>query len=130
MIPLLSSLRELNLSWNKNIGVSSDPLLGRLRFLPKLKSVAISNCGLGEESFSALGRNVFLKRVCSQKSPCGTKHFILCWLSSKNNGYITVQVLSGKVIVAFSSGCLMMKPVFCGTWLRGKITVCLPVSPG
>lgn len=54
MIPLLSSLRELNLSWNKNIGVSSDPLLGRLRFLPKLKSVAISNCGLGEESFSAL----------------------------------------------------------------------------
>lgn len=54
VIPLLSSLRELNLSWNKNIGVSSDPLLGRLRFLPKLKSVAISNCGLGEESFSAL----------------------------------------------------------------------------
>ncbi|XP_031410858.1 leucine-rich repeat-containing protein 31 [Meleagris gallopavo] len=54
VIPLLSSLQELNLSWNKNIGVSSDPLLGRLRFLPKLKSVAISNCGLGMESFSSL----------------------------------------------------------------------------
>ncbi|XP_015727472.1 leucine-rich repeat-containing protein 31 isoform X1 [Coturnix japonica] len=54
VIPLLSSLQELNLSWNKNIGVSSDPLLGRLRFLPKLKSVAISNCGLGEDSFSSL----------------------------------------------------------------------------
>ncbi|XP_010005009.1 PREDICTED: leucine-rich repeat-containing protein 31 [Chaetura pelagica] len=54
VIPLLSSLQELNLSSNKNIGVSSDPLLGRLRFLPKLKSVAISNCGLGEESLSSL----------------------------------------------------------------------------
>ncbi|XP_042737123.1 leucine-rich repeat-containing protein 31 isoform X1 [Lagopus leucura] len=54
VIPLLSSLQELNLSWNKNIGVSSDPLLGRLRFLPKLRSVAISNCGLGKESFSSL----------------------------------------------------------------------------
>ncbi|XP_072200431.1 leucine-rich repeat-containing protein 31 [Excalfactoria chinensis] len=54
VIPLLSSLQELNLSWNKNIGVSSDPLLSRLRFLPKLKSVAISNCGLGEDSFSSL----------------------------------------------------------------------------
>ncbi|KAM6260099.1 leucine-rich repeat-containing protein 31 isoform 3-T3 [Spheniscus humboldti] len=54
VIPLLSSLQELNLSSNKNVGVSSDPLLGRLRFLPKLKSVAISNCGLGKESFSSL----------------------------------------------------------------------------
>ncbi|XP_065530668.1 leucine-rich repeat-containing protein 31 [Lathamus discolor] len=54
VIPLLSSLQELNLSSNKNVGVSSGPLLGRLRFLPKLKSVAISNCGLGEESFSSL----------------------------------------------------------------------------
>ncbi|XP_027662476.1 leucine-rich repeat-containing protein 31 isoform X4 [Falco rusticolus] len=54
VIPLLSSLQELNLSSNKNVGVSSDPLLGRLRFLPKLKSVAISNCGLGEQSFSSL----------------------------------------------------------------------------
>ncbi|NXH18191.1 LRC31 protein, partial [Bucco capensis] len=54
VIPLLSSLQKLNLSSNKNIGVSSDPLLARLRFLPKLKSVAISNCGLGEESFSSL----------------------------------------------------------------------------
>lgn len=65
MIPLLSSLQELNLSSHKNVGVSSGPLLGRLRFLPKLKSVAISNCGLGEESFSSLGRNVFLKSVYS-----------------------------------------------------------------
>ncbi|XP_051482918.1 leucine-rich repeat-containing protein 31 isoform X3 [Apus apus] len=54
VIPLLSSLQELNLSSNKNIGVSSEPLLGRLRFLPKLKSVAISNCGLGEASLSSL----------------------------------------------------------------------------
>ncbi|XP_062439011.1 leucine-rich repeat-containing protein 31 [Rhea pennata] len=54
VIPLLSSLQELNLSSNKNIGVSSDPLLGRLRFLPKLKSVAISNCCLKEESFLSL----------------------------------------------------------------------------
>ncbi|KAM9378599.1 leucine-rich repeat-containing protein 31 [Phaethornis superciliosus] len=54
VIPLLSSLQELNLSSNKNIGASSAPLLGRLRFLPKLKSVAISNCGLGEESLSSL----------------------------------------------------------------------------
>nr|XP_009672034.1 PREDICTED: leucine-rich repeat-containing protein 31 isoform X2 [Struthio camelus australis] len=54
VIPLLSSLQELNLSSNKNIGVSSDPLLGRLRFLPKLKSVAISDCCLREDSFSSL----------------------------------------------------------------------------
>ncbi|KFQ60236.1 Leucine-rich repeat-containing protein 31, partial [Pelecanus crispus] len=54
VIPLLSSLQELNLSSNKNVGVSSDPLLSRLRFLQKLKSVAVSNCGLGEESFSSL----------------------------------------------------------------------------
>ncbi|NXI43432.1 LRC31 protein, partial [Galbula dea] len=54
VIPLLSSLQELNLSSNKNVGVSSDPLLARLRFLPKLKSLLISNCGLGEESFSSL----------------------------------------------------------------------------
>ncbi|XP_068001062.1 leucine-rich repeat-containing protein 31 [Melanerpes formicivorus] len=54
VIPLLSNLQELNLSSNKNVGVSPDPLLGRLRFLPKLRSVAISNCDLGEESFSSL----------------------------------------------------------------------------
>ncbi|NWU97546.1 LRC31 protein, partial [Upupa epops] len=54
VIPLLSSLQEVNLSSNKNVGVSYDPLLARLRFLPKLKSVAVSNCGLGEESFSLL----------------------------------------------------------------------------
>ncbi|OWK60564.1 Leucine-rich repeat-containing protein 31 [Lonchura striata] len=54
VIPLLSNLQELNLSSNKNAGFSSDPLLGRLRFLPKLRSVTISNCGLGEESLSSL----------------------------------------------------------------------------
>ncbi|XP_062355333.1 leucine-rich repeat-containing protein 31 [Cinclus cinclus] len=54
VIPLLSSLQDLNLSSNKNVGLSSDPLLGRLRFLPKLRSVTISNCGLGEESLSSL----------------------------------------------------------------------------
>ncbi|KAL9845208.1 leucine-rich repeat-containing protein 31 [Geothlypis trichas] len=54
VIPLLSNLQELNLSSNKNIGLSSDPLLGRLRFLPKLRSVTISNCALGEESLSSL----------------------------------------------------------------------------
>ncbi|XP_074954615.1 leucine-rich repeat-containing protein 31 isoform X3 [Phalacrocorax aristotelis] len=58
MIPLLSSLQELNLSSNTNVGISSDPLLGRLRFLPKLKSVAISNCGLSKESFSSLAEAV------------------------------------------------------------------------
>ncbi|NXN78191.1 LRC31 protein, partial [Bombycilla garrulus] len=54
VIPLLSSLQELNLSSNKNVGLSSDPLLSRLRFLPKLRSVTISNCGLGEDSLSSL----------------------------------------------------------------------------
>ncbi|NXD77391.1 LRC31 protein, partial [Halcyon senegalensis] len=53
VIPLLSSLQELNLSSNKTVG-SSDSLLARLRFLPKLKCVAVSNCGLGKESFSSL----------------------------------------------------------------------------
>lgn len=99
MIPLLSSLQELNLSSNKNVGVSSYPLLGRLRFLPKLKSVAISNCGLGEESFSSLGRNVVVGVffVCLfSMYPCGTKHFILLWLNSKDHGYIIPQVLSEK----------------------------------
>lgn len=96
MIPLLSSLQELNLSSNKNVGVSSDPLLGRLRFLPKLKSVAISNCGLGKESFSSLGRNVFFKVCLFSVYPCGTKHFILLWLNSRDHGYIIPQVLSEK----------------------------------
>ncbi|NWI69665.1 LRC31 protein, partial [Todus mexicanus] len=54
VIPLLADLQELNLSLNKNVGVSSDPLLARLRFLPNLKSVAISNCALSEESFLSL----------------------------------------------------------------------------
>uniref|UniRef100_A0A8C8SMC9 Leucine rich repeat containing 31 n=1 Tax=Pelusios castaneus TaxID=367368 RepID=A0A8C8SMC9_9SAUR len=54
VIPLLPSLRELNLSSNKNIGVSFSHLFSRLRFLPKLKSVVISSCSLGEDSFISL----------------------------------------------------------------------------
>ncbi|XP_065267340.1 leucine-rich repeat-containing protein 31 isoform X1 [Emys orbicularis] len=54
VIPLLSSLQELNLSSNKNIGVSSNYLFSRLRFLPKLKSVIVSRCSLGEDSFASL----------------------------------------------------------------------------
>ncbi|XP_019347384.2 leucine-rich repeat-containing protein 31 isoform X3 [Alligator mississippiensis] len=54
VIPLLSSLQELNLSSNKNIGMSLDHLLSRLRFLPKLKSVIISNCSLQKASFASL----------------------------------------------------------------------------
>ncbi|XP_038273506.2 leucine-rich repeat-containing protein 31 isoform X2 [Dermochelys coriacea] len=54
VIPLLSSLQELNLSSNKNIGVSSNYLFSRLRFLPKLKSVVVSSCSLGEDSFASL----------------------------------------------------------------------------
>ncbi|XP_019388257.1 PREDICTED: leucine-rich repeat-containing protein 31 isoform X1 [Crocodylus porosus] len=54
VIPLLSSLQELNLSSNKNIGMSSDHLLSRLRFLPKLNSVIISNCSLQKASFASL----------------------------------------------------------------------------
>ncbi|XP_014428968.2 leucine-rich repeat-containing protein 31 isoform X2 [Pelodiscus sinensis] len=54
VIPLLSSLKELNLSSNKNIGMSFNHLFSRLRFLPKLKSVVISSCSLGEESFASL----------------------------------------------------------------------------
>ncbi|XP_074860643.1 leucine-rich repeat-containing protein 31 [Carettochelys insculpta] len=54
VIPLLSSLQELNLSSNKNIGVSSNHLLSRLRFLPKLKSLVISSCSLEKDSFVSL----------------------------------------------------------------------------
>ncbi|CAM5138168.1 unnamed protein product [Eretmochelys imbricata] len=54
VIPLLSSLQELNLSSNKNIGVSSNYLFSRLTFLPKLKSVVVSSCSLGEDSFASL----------------------------------------------------------------------------
>nr|XP_014342003.1 PREDICTED: leucine-rich repeat-containing protein 31 [Latimeria chalumnae] len=54
VIPLLSSLQVLDLSSNRNIGGSSQPLFSRLRFLPKLKSVLINNCALTESSFQAL----------------------------------------------------------------------------
>ncbi|XP_020649486.3 leucine-rich repeat-containing protein 31 [Pogona vitticeps] len=53
IIPLLSRLQELDLSSNKNVGVSSDHLLSRLRFLPNLKSVLLSNCSLQHDSFAS-----------------------------------------------------------------------------
>nr|XP_020649487.1 leucine-rich repeat-containing protein 31 isoform X2 [Pogona vitticeps] len=53
IIPLLSRLQELDLSSNKNVGVSSDQLLSRLRFLPNLKSVLLSNCSLQHDSFAS-----------------------------------------------------------------------------
>ncbi|XP_060098483.1 leucine-rich repeat-containing protein 31 isoform X1 [Heteronotia binoei] len=54
IIPLLSSLQELDLSSNKSVGLSSDNLLSRFRFLPKLKSVLLSNCSLQQNSFASL----------------------------------------------------------------------------
>ncbi|XP_043329711.1 leucine-rich repeat-containing protein 31 isoform X3 [Cervus canadensis] len=54
VIPLLSSLQELDLSANKEMGSSSENLLSRLRFLPVLKSLIISNCALKSETFTAL----------------------------------------------------------------------------
>ncbi|XP_040284137.1 leucine-rich repeat-containing protein 31 isoform X1 [Bufo bufo] len=54
VIPLLSNLQTLDLSSNKSIGLTSEHLFSRLRFLPKLKSVNISNCTLKKESFAGL----------------------------------------------------------------------------
>ncbi|KAM4041821.1 leucine-rich repeat-containing protein 31 [Anomaloglossus baeobatrachus] len=54
VIPLLSNLQYLDISSNKSIGLSSEHLFSRLRFLPKLKSVNISNCTLKKESFAGL----------------------------------------------------------------------------
>ncbi|XP_054432943.1 leucine-rich repeat-containing protein 31 isoform X1 [Pteronotus mesoamericanus] len=54
VIPLFSSLQELDLSANKKMGSSSENLLSRLRFLPALKSLQINNCALERETFSAL----------------------------------------------------------------------------
>ncbi|XP_007077164.1 leucine-rich repeat-containing protein 31 [Panthera tigris] len=54
VIPLLSSLQELDLSANKKMGGSSENLLSRLRFLPALKSLLINNCALQSETFTAL----------------------------------------------------------------------------
>ncbi|XP_072474623.1 leucine-rich repeat-containing protein 31 isoform X2 [Notamacropus eugenii] len=54
VIPLLSSLRELDLSANKKVGSSSENLLSRLRFLPELATLAINGCALGREAFTAL----------------------------------------------------------------------------
>lgn len=117
MIPLLSSLQELNLSSNKNVGVSSDPLLGRLRFLPKLKSVAVSNCGLRKESFSSLGRNVLFKCVYS-----------LCILVGQSTSFSFGW--TPKIMVTLYHGSrvkkTVMKPVLHGTWLQGRNVVCLP----
>ncbi|XP_027441547.2 leucine-rich repeat-containing protein 31 isoform X1 [Zalophus californianus] len=54
VIPLLSSLQELDLSANKKMGSSSENLLSRLRFLPALKSLLINSCALESETFTAL----------------------------------------------------------------------------
>ncbi|XP_044147350.1 leucine-rich repeat-containing protein 31 [Bufo gargarizans] len=54
VIPLLSNLQTLDLSSNKSIGLTSEHLFSRLRFLPKLKSVNISKCTLKKESFAGL----------------------------------------------------------------------------
>ncbi|XP_026354693.2 leucine-rich repeat-containing protein 31 isoform X1 [Ursus arctos] len=54
VVPLLSSLQELDLSANKRMGSSSEHLLSRLRFLPTLKSLLINSCALETETFTAL----------------------------------------------------------------------------
>ncbi|KAG9468788.1 hypothetical protein GDO78_021933, partial [Eleutherodactylus coqui] len=54
VIPLLSNLQSLDMSSNKSIGLSSEHLFSRLRFLPKLRFVNISNCTLKKESFAGL----------------------------------------------------------------------------
>ncbi|KAF0880762.1 leucine-rich repeat-containing protein 31 [Crocuta crocuta] len=54
VIPLLSSLQELDLSANKKMGGSSENLLSRLRFLPALKSLLLNNCALQSETFTTL----------------------------------------------------------------------------
>ncbi|XP_068939765.1 leucine-rich repeat-containing protein 31 [Petaurus breviceps papuanus] len=54
VIPLLSSLQELDLSANKKVGSASENLLSRLRFLPELAALAINGCTLGKEAFTAL----------------------------------------------------------------------------
>ncbi|XP_017533095.3 leucine-rich repeat-containing protein 31 isoform X1 [Manis javanica] len=54
VIPLLSSLQELDLSANKKVGTASEHLLSRLRFLPALKSLLINNCALECETFATL----------------------------------------------------------------------------
>ncbi|KAK9401295.1 leucine-rich repeat-containing protein 31 [Crotalus adamanteus] len=54
IIPLLSNLRELNLSSNTNVGISTYQLLSRLRFLPKLTSVLLYHCALQHDSFLSL----------------------------------------------------------------------------
>ncbi|XP_043926013.1 leucine-rich repeat-containing protein 31 [Protopterus annectens] len=57
VIPLITSLQVLNLSSNKNVGASSQHLCSRLRFLPKLKSIHLNNCGLNEDSYRALAES-------------------------------------------------------------------------
>ncbi|XP_018409288.1 PREDICTED: leucine-rich repeat-containing protein 31 [Nanorana parkeri] len=54
VIPLLSNLQALDISSNKTVGLSQEHLFSRLRFLPKLKSVNVSNCMLKKESFAGL----------------------------------------------------------------------------
>nr|XP_025863478.1 leucine-rich repeat-containing protein 31 isoform X1 [Vulpes vulpes] len=54
VIPLLSSLQELDLSANRKMGSSSENLLSRLRFLPALRSLLVNGCALESETFAAL----------------------------------------------------------------------------
>ncbi|KAM5163740.1 leucine-rich repeat-containing protein 31 [Mantella aurantiaca] len=54
VIPLLSNLQVLDISLNKNVGLSPEHRFSRLRFLPKLKSVNVNNCMLKKESFAGL----------------------------------------------------------------------------
>ncbi|XP_003794727.1 leucine-rich repeat-containing protein 31 [Otolemur garnettii] len=54
LIPLLSSLQEVDLSANRNVGGASENLLARLRFLPALRSLLISGCALEGPALAAL----------------------------------------------------------------------------
>ncbi|XP_007523007.1 leucine-rich repeat-containing protein 31 isoform X2 [Erinaceus europaeus] len=54
VVPLLSGLRELDLSANRQVGHCSANLLSRLRFLPALTSFRIHNCALQSQAYTAL----------------------------------------------------------------------------
>lgn len=78
VIPLLSSLQELDLSANKKVGTASEHLLSRLRFLPALKSLLINNCASECETFAALGKGVprpALHRGRGEASPFPAQEF-------------------------------------------------------
>uniref|UniRef100_A0A8C4S301 Leucine rich repeat containing 31 n=1 Tax=Erpetoichthys calabaricus TaxID=27687 RepID=A0A8C4S301_ERPCA len=54
VIPLLSELEMLDLSANKNIGGCAKQMFSRMRFLPKLKCVLLSSCGISEDAYHSL----------------------------------------------------------------------------